>query len=97
MADFMNEAKPADPEQEYQISELARFDGRNGRRKLIADQGLVHDVTNCPKWRGERHEQLHFPTQDLTGELAEAPHGEEVFHHPCAKRVGRPAASRPPA
>jgi hypothetical protein len=35
------------------------------------------------------HEQLHFAGLDLTGELIEAPHGEEVFSRPCVKRVGR--------
>jgi predicted heme/steroid binding protein len=38
------------------------------------------------------HEFLHFPGQDLTSELAEAPHMEEVFKHDCVKIVGRLAS-----
>jgi predicted heme/steroid binding protein len=96
MADTLSEGEAGGSERIYQISELRRYDGREGQRKLIAYRDQVYDVTNCPKWRGELHEQLHFPAQDLTDELAQAPHGEEVFRHPCAKRVGRLSAEGPP-
>ena len=46
-------------------------------------------MTDCPKWRGDLHENLHFPAQDLTSELPDAPHKEEVFLHDCVKVVGR--------
>ena len=62
------------------------------RAKYIAYRGLVYDVTDCPKWRPDVHEQLHFPGQDLTSELPDAPHKEEVFKHDCVKLVGRLAA-----
>jgi predicted heme/steroid binding protein len=35
------------------------------------------------------HEGMHFPGQDLTTELSDAPHGEEVFSRPCVRLVGR--------
>ncbi len=54
----------------------------------IACQGIVYDVTDCPKWRSGLHEQLHFAAQDLSSELADAPHAEEVFSRPCVRRVG---------
>jgi predicted heme/steroid binding protein len=60
-----------------------------GARKLIAYHGIVYDVSDCPKWRSDLHEQLHFPGQDLTGELSDAPHQEEVFSRPCVKVVGK--------
>jgi predicted heme/steroid binding protein len=69
--------------------ELKRGTGERGTRKLIAFQGIVYDVTDCPKWRTDLHEQLHFPGQDLTGELVEAPHEEDVFTRPCVKIIGR--------
>lgn len=69
--------------------ELRRSTGERGTRKLIAYQGTVYDVTDCPKWRNDLHEQLHFPGQDLTGELPDAPHREEVFSRPCVKVVGK--------
>ena len=55
----------------------------------IAFQGIVYDVSNCPHWRKGIHEGLHFPGQDLTGEILEAPHDHEVFHFSCVRRVGR--------
>lgn len=69
--------------------DLLRFNGEPGRRSYIACGGIVYDVTDCPKWRTGLHESQHFPGQDLTSELPEAPHGSEVFTRPCAKRVGR--------
>ena len=70
-------------------SELRKQNGERGRRRYVAHQGQVYDVTDCPKWRTGLHEGLHFPGQDLTAELAEAPHGTEVFDRPCVRRVGR--------
>ena len=70
-------------------AELRRFDGENGRPMYVACRGVVYDVTECPKWRTGMHEALHFPGLDLTSELPEAPHGDEVFSRPCVKRVGR--------
>lgn len=69
--------------------ELRRNTGERGTRKWIAYNGLVYDVTDCPKWRTDMHEQLHFPGQDLTSELPDAPHRDEVFSRPCIKVVGK--------
>ena len=69
--------------------ELKRGTGERGTRKFIADKGIVYDVTDCPKWRMDMHENLHFPGQDLTGELAEAPHQADVFSRPCVIVIGR--------
>jgi predicted heme/steroid binding protein len=69
--------------------ELRRNTGERGTRKFIACNGIVYDVTDCPKWRTDLHEQLHFPGQDLTSELPEAPHKEDVFTRPCVKVVGK--------
>ena len=69
--------------------ELRRSTGERGTRKLVAYQGIVYDVTDCPRWRSDLHEQLHFPGQDLTSELPDAPHREDVFSRPCVKVVGK--------
>ena len=71
------------------LAELRRNSGERGARKFIAYKGVVYDVTDCPKWRGDLHENLHFPAQDLTSELPDAPHKEEVFQHDCVKIVGK--------
>ena len=70
-------------------SELRRNTGERGSRKFVAYKGVVYDVTDCPKWRLDLHENLHFPGQDLTSELPDAPHEEDVFTRPCVKVVGK--------
>ena len=69
--------------------ELKRNTGERGTRIWIACNGIVYDVTDCPKWRTGLHEQLHFAGQDLTEEFREAPHKQEVFKHDCLKIIGR--------
>lgn len=71
------------------LPELKRNTGERGTRMWIAHNGLVYDVTDCSKWRAGIHEFLHFPGQDLTGEMSEDSHGEEVFTHDCVKIIGR--------
>src|SRR5687768_8339686 len=70
-------------------AELRRNTGERGTRKFIAYGGIIYDVTDCPKWRLDLHENLHFPGQDLTSELPEAPHKEEVFSRPCVRAIGK--------
>ena len=77
------------PERLITQSELRHSTGERGTRKFIAFEGIVYDVTDCPKWRTDLHEQLHFAGQDLTSELADAPHEQDVFSRPCVKIVGR--------
>jgi len=77
------------PDRIVTISELRRNIGERGTRKFIACNGIVYDVTDCQKWRGDLHEDMHFPGQDLSSELGEAPHAEDVFLRPCVKVVGR--------
>ena len=69
--------------------ELRRNTGENGTSKWIAYNGTVYDVTDCPRWKKDLHERMHFPGQDLTTELPDAPHKEDVFTRPCVKVVGR--------
>ena len=71
------------------MAELRRNTGERGTRKFIAYEGIVYDVTDCLKWHGDLHENLHFPGQDLSSELEDAPHAESVFLHPCVMVIGR--------
>jgi predicted heme/steroid binding protein len=70
-------------------AELRRNNGDPGRRKYVAYLGIVYDVTDCPRWRLDLHERQHFSGLDLTSELKDAPHREEVFNRPCVQAVGR--------
>jgi predicted heme/steroid binding protein len=67
--------------------QLYRYDGEN-ERMFVAFNGIVYDVTDCTHWRSGMHQGLHFPGQDLTAEISEAPHGNEVFSYSCVRRVG---------
>ena len=77
------------PDRIISILELRRNTGERYSRMWIAHNGIVYDVTDCPKWRTGMHECLHFQGQDLSGELTDAPHEEEVFKHDCVKIIGR--------
>jgi predicted heme/steroid binding protein len=76
------------PERKVTLAELRRNNGDYGAPKYVAYEGVVYDVTDCPRWRRDMHERMHFPGLDLTAEIAEAPHKQEVFTRPCVKVVG---------
>ena len=76
------------PERIISQAELRRNNGDRGSPKWVASHGVVYDVSDCPRWRGDLHEGLHFPGQDLTDELADSPHQDRVFNRPCLKAVG---------
>jgi predicted heme/steroid binding protein len=77
------------PERNVTLAELRRNNGDFGSRKYVAYDGVVYDVTDCPRWRLDLHERQHFAGLDLSGEMAEAPHKEDVFSRPCVKVIGR--------
>jgi len=45
----------------------------------IAFKGQVYDVSASKLWKNGSHFKKHFAGTDLTSELANAPHGDEVF------------------
>jgi predicted heme/steroid binding protein len=75
-------------ERTFTISDLRRYDGENAPM-YVAYQGVVYDVSDSPRWKSGLHEQMHFPGQDLSGEIIDAPHGAEVFTHQGVQRVGK--------
>lgn len=79
----------SDPNTTITRAQLLRHNGESMNEKWIAYDGIVYDISDCPNWRGEMHRNLHFPGQDLSGEISDAPHGEDVFTRPCVKVVGR--------
>jgi predicted heme/steroid binding protein len=78
----------ADAEKIFTERELQRYNGED-EPMYVAYQGIVYDVSQCPKWRRGMHENLHYAGLDLSGEMTDAPHQQEVFQRPCVKRVGR--------
>jgi len=61
------------------LAELAEHDGRDGRRAYVAVNGTVYDLTDSPRWENGLHPPDHQAGQDLTEELAEAPHVRTVI------------------
>ncbi|HWV74224.1 MAG TPA: cytochrome b5 domain-containing protein [Pseudosphingobacterium sp.] len=62
----------------YNKSQLARRNGQDKPEIWIAYQGLIYDVTTSRLWLKGMHYE-HWAGQDLTEELLDAPHGNEVF------------------
>lgn len=64
---------------------------RNGQDKpeiWIAFRGLIYEVTESRLWKSGKHYE-HWAGQDLTEELADAPHTDQVFekYSPIGKLI----------
>ena len=66
--------------------QLASRNGTDREEIWFAYKGIVYEVTESRHWRNGIH-YGHWAGQDLTHELADAPHAEEVFKRfqPVAK------------
>lgn len=80
---------------------LALADGKEGRPAHIVFQGQLYDVSRSTLWTKGVHMGRHSAGADLTGAMADAPHGDEVLDrvNKLGKAVGRqrqglPRASR---
>lgn len=62
----------------YSRFQLATRNGQDREEVWIAFKGLIYDVSNSKMWRDGKHYQ-HWAGQDLTEDLADAPHSERVF------------------
>ncbi len=59
--------------------QLSLRNGQDHHLIWVAYKGLVYDVTNSRLWLKGKHYE-HWAGQDLTQELADAPHGTGVFN-----------------
>ena len=62
----------------YTRSQLALRNGQDKPEIWVAFQGLIYDMTESKLWKNGKHYE-HWAGQDLTPELADAPHSEKVF------------------
>ena len=62
----------------YTKSQLALRNGQDRPEIWVAYQGKIYDVTSSRLWKKGMHYE-HWAGQDLTEELADAPHTEKVF------------------
>jgi predicted heme/steroid binding protein len=63
---------------QYTKSQLALRNGQDKPEIWVAYKGLIYDVSESRLWRKGQHYE-HWARQDLTDELADAPHTDEVF------------------
>lgn len=63
---------------EYTLQQLAQRNGQDRDEVWVAYQGVIYDVKKSRLWRNGNHYE-HWAGQDLTEELADAPHNANVF------------------
>lgn len=66
------------PLQPFTRSQLALRNGADRDEVWCAYNGLIYDLSASRLWRRGRHYE-HWAGQDLTDELADAPHADWVF------------------
>ena len=71
---------------EYTRSQLALRNGQDRPEIWVAYKGIIYDVTDSRLWRKGQHYE-HWAGQDLTNELSDAPHTDEVFERFTAVAV----------
>ncbi|WKN33738.1 cytochrome b5 domain-containing protein [Porifericola rhodea] len=71
---------------EYTYSQLALRNGQDKEEVWVAYQGIIYDLSGSRLWRNGKHYE-HWAGQDLSEELADAPHSEKVFLK--FKKVGK--------
>ena len=65
--------------QEFDIAELEKFDGNNGRPVYVAHKGKVYDVSNSKLWKNGLHMKRHHAGHDLTADIQGAPHEPDLL------------------
>jgi predicted heme/steroid binding protein len=62
----------------YTKQQLALRNGQDKPEIWVAYKGVIYDVTNSRLWKNGKHYE-HWAGQDLTDELVDAPHLDNVF------------------
>jgi predicted heme/steroid binding protein len=63
----------------FNVKDLARYNGKNGKPAYVACKGKVYDVTNSFLWKDGRHQVTHSAGTDLTTAIEQAPHGGDAL------------------
>jgi predicted heme/steroid binding protein len=71
---------------EFTRAQLSLRNGQDREEIWVAYRGVIYDVSSSRLWRNGKHYE-HWAGQDLSDELADAPHTEKVFQK--FKPVGR--------
>lgn len=62
----------------YTRSQLALRNGQDKPQIWVAYRGTIYDVGKSRLWRDGKHYE-HWAGQDLTEEMEDAPHADDVF------------------
>lgn len=62
----------------YTVSQLSIRNGSDREEIWCAYKGLIYELNRSKLWRGGKHYE-HWAGQDLTAEMKDAPHLENVF------------------
>lgn len=65
--------------EEFTKEELEKYNGKDGAKCYIAYQGQVYDVTDSMLWDDGDHQGLHEGGMDLTEEMDDSPHDDDVM------------------
>jgi len=65
--------------QQFTEEELRKYNGQEGAPAYIAFKGKVYDVSASKLWKNGVHFKKHLAGYDLTPEIQDAPHADEVF------------------
>ncbi|MBE0428322.1 MAG: cytochrome B5 [Thermoleophilia bacterium] len=64
----------------FTLEELKEHNGRQGTI-YVAFKGKVYDLTESYLWEDGLHQDLHEAGMDLSKEMAEAPHDEDLLRN----------------
>lgn len=62
----------------YSKSQLALRNGQDKPEIWVCFKGIIYDVSSSRLWKNGKHYE-HWAGQDLSPELADAPHSDSVF------------------
>jgi len=65
--------------QEFDIAELEKYDGNDGRPVYVAYKGKVYDISDSKLWRDGLHMKRHHAGQDMTTDIQGAPHEPDLL------------------
>jgi predicted heme/steroid binding protein len=74
----MNYSKEGPSMLAYTKQQLALRNGQDKPEIWVAFNGVIYDLSESRLWTNGKHYE-HWAGQDLTEELKDAPHTEEVF------------------
>lgn len=66
---------------QFDLKELAIYNGKNGSPAYVAYEGKVYDVSNSLLWEDGEHLDLHNAGEDLTEAMNEAPHDADLLEN----------------